>query len=414
MINDNTEEFMIHRRSFSFLVIILFFLLFSLGISSCGSKEEEANLAATETVIMAPVRSEGRVIAEGEVVPVKHVSLSFPASGIVEEIYIEEGDLVEKDQVIARLEGKERMEAAVTAAELGLITAEQALSDLYDIAGVNLAEAQLAVARAQKEYDDAIDDREKLYLRYGDQNQIDAAYANLIIARQAVTDAEKDYDEDGSWRREDDVIRANLLSKLAGARNDLDRAQSQYDYVVGTPDAVEIAESDSEVELAKAQLADAERALEELQDGLDPDDVDLANARVKNAQTQLDAAKVALENLELLAPFEGVIVTNSLKVGEIAIASSTQVTLADTSEWKIETTDLTELNVVGIKEQSPVQVTFDAVPELELTGKVERIKSLGVNKQGDITYTVVIKLDKQDKRLRWKMTAFVTFMGNDD
>jgi HlyD family secretion protein len=46
---------------------------------------------------------------------------------------------------------------------------------------------------------------------------------------------------------------------------------------------------------------------------------------------------------------------------------------------------------------------------LELTGKVASIKGFGENRQGDIVYTVVVKLDTQDPRLRWNMTAKVTF-----
>ena len=36
-----------------------------------------------------------------------------------------------------------------------------------------------------------------------------------------------------------------------------------------------------------------------------------------------------------------------------------------------------------------------------------RIKPLGENKQGDMTYTVVIQPDQLDDRLRWNMTAAV-------
>jgi hypothetical protein len=39
---------------------------------------------------------------------------------------------------------------------------------------------------------------------------------------------------------------------------------------------------------------------------------------------------------------------------------------------------------------------------------VVRIKPLGVEKLGDVTYTVVIQPDEQDARLRWKMTAVAT------
>jgi HlyD family secretion protein len=69
---------------------------------------------------------------------------------------------------------------------------------------------------------------------------------------------------------------------------------------------------------------------------------------------------------------------------------------------------LTEINVVNVKEGDAATVTLDAITDLELTGKVVSIKGFGENKQGDIVYTVVVKLDKQDPRLRWGMTAKVT------
>ncbi|MBA3533913.1 MAG: efflux RND transporter periplasmic adaptor subunit, partial [Ardenticatenales bacterium] len=40
-------------------------------------------------------------------------------------------------------------------------------------------------------------------------------------------------------------------------------------------------------------------------------------------------------------------------------------------------------------------------------GTVTRIRTIGENKQGDITYTVIVTPDKQDERLRWNMTAIV-------
>ena len=61
----------------------------------------------------------------------------------------------------------------------------------------------------------------------------------------------------------------------------------------------------------------------------------------------------------------------------------------------------------SIHEGAPVTVTFDAIPGLELPGKVKRIDAFGKNTRGDITYTVVIAPDRQDERLRWNMTASV-------
>jgi HlyD family secretion protein len=53
-------------------------------------------------------------------------------------------------------------------------------------------------------------------------------------------------------------------------------------------------------------------------------------------------------------------------------------------------------------------MTFDAIPGLKLPGTVSRIRALGENRQGDITYIVTVKPARHDDRLRWNMTASVT------
>ncbi|MGB0389903.1 MAG: multidrug transporter, partial [Ardenticatenaceae bacterium] len=50
-------------------------------------------------------------------------------------------------------------------------------------------------------------------------------------------------------------------------------------------------------------------------------------------------------------------------------------------------------------------ITFDALPELEMKGTVARIRPIGENKQGDITYTVIVTPANQEQQLRWNMTA---------
>ena len=60
-----------------------------------------------------------------------------------------------------------------------------------------------------------------------------------------------------------------------------------------------------------------------------------------------------------------------------------------------------------VREGAAATITFDALPGLELAGRVLQIRPLGENKQGDMTYTVVIQPDQLDDRLRWNMTAAV-------
>jgi HlyD family secretion protein len=84
--------------------------------------------------------------------------------------------------------------------------------------------------------------------------------------------------------------------------------------------------------------------------------------------------------------------------------------LGDLNTWQIQTTNLKEVDVVGIKPGDAVKVYFDAIPGLEIDGKVNRVNGLGVDKQGDIQYTVIIDLSSNDPRLLWNMTARVNFI----
>jgi len=82
--------------------------------------------------------------------------------------------------------------------------------------------------------------------------------------------------------------------------------------------------------------------------------------------------------------------------------------LADLSTWRIETADLSELSVVDVQAGDKVEVSFDALPDVTLAGRVKHIQPIGENIQGDITYTVLVELAEQEARLRWNMTAQTT------
>jgi len=73
---------------------------------------------------------------------------------------------------------------------------------------------------------------------------------------------------------------------------------------------------------------------------------------------------------------------------------------------------LTELSVVGILPNTPVSITFDAIPDLELPGKVRYVRPIGSDNRGDIVYTVIVEPERVDSRLLWNMTAVVAFAPN--
>ena len=167
----------------------------------------------------------------------------------------------------------------------------------------------------------------------------------------------------------------------------------------------------SQIAAAEAEVRRAEADLALRQAGARPETILAAEADLTDAQTNLMQRHVDLHDAELRAPFAGTIASLDLEVGEQVSMGVPVVRLADQSEWLIETDDLTEINVVFVQEGDRAAIAIDALPDAELEGTVVRIKPLGENKQGDITYTATIKPDTVDDRLRWNMTASVTIQS---
>ena len=399
------ERLMTKRTRLHNLIVAISFLIMAF-LWGCGAKNPTSQ--PVDAIVQTPVMTSFAVMAEGKVVPVRNAILSFPVPGVVAEIVKDEGSQLKKGEIIAWLNGKENAEASIAAAEAQLTAAQQALDKLIENAALEKASKELALAEAQKALEDANKERERRdYIRVN-QNTLDGIKAQFILAQDAVDKAEKDfsYFED---REEDDPQRAYFLTILVNARKARDIAKYNLEYASNYYDPEEIAEANAKVSVAQANLAKTQKDYDSVKNGPDPDDLELAEAAVQNARAQLTAAHSAHDNLALKAPFDGKVVSNDLEVGEYVTPGSQLVAFGDLSGWQVETTDLTELNVIDIQVGDPVAVTVDAVPGLSMEGEVIGIKSYGENRQGDITYTVYVKLLAPDDRLKWNMTAFVVF-----
>ena len=189
--------------------------------------------------------------------------------------------------------------------------------------------------------------------------------------------------------------------EVEAARAAVDVARAQLARVVagGAP---------LEVSIAEAELRRATAQLELLEAGERAEGIAAAEAEVAAARAALELARTALDETELRAPFAGVVASLAPGAGEFVAPGHPVVWLADDSHWLVETEDLTELAVVRIGEGSRARVRIDAIPGVELAGRVAAIKPMGENRLGDITYAVLIELEEDDPRLRWNMTASVT------
>jgi HlyD family secretion protein len=391
------------------LMAVVSILFISLSSSGCTAFKSATPTQIPTIDVSSLNQGATQVVAEGEVVPGQYVNLTFPYGGVVEEVWVKEGEKVSEGDLLARLKGRENLDAQVTAAQLGLETANKALNDLYENAPLRKAQAELALAQAQKGYDDARENREELsFLTVGDPNRIDLAFVDYILAQNRVDDADRAF-QGVADLPVDDKERAKNLSALDAAREQRDQALLLYNYLKSHPDSLVVGVSEGELGTAKAVLDKAKADWQLLSDGIDDDELALVQAQLQSAETQLEAAKSAINDLELHAPFDGIVVTNTLKVGELAAAPFSYISVADFSSWKVETTDLTELDVSSLSLGTPATVSVDALPGVDFTGDVESIQSIGIDRQNDITYQITVNLLNSDDRLRWNMTAFVTF-----
>lgn len=125
------------------------------------------------------------------------------------------------------------------------------------------------------------------------------------------------------------------------------------------------------------------------------------------ARAEAEAAEAAVGQTVLRAPFAGTVAYLDHKVGEFVAAGTPLVRVGDLSAWRIQTDDLTELQIAKVREGAAVNLTFEGLPGVELSAKVTSIRAFGEKKRGDITYTVYIDPDRHEPLLKWSMTAIV-------
>jgi HlyD family secretion protein len=326
--------------------------------------------------------------------------------------------------------------------------AERALEDLKN-PELQQAQASQAVANAQKAVSDA-DRNLAILTKTPTPNIIDQARGNILLAEKnldktndLIEKIERQYKKYSSNKNLPPEILKGVLKKLSNSLKYLEvkrtqeqlalnKSKTRFNELLDPPAPVDVQVAEAELATAQARLSDAERQLERVLDGPqlgevalleaqigkgqrdfgtysagpDPEDVALAEARITNAEAQLTAAKAAIADRELLAPFDGVISAVHVNPGEWVAPGSPVLLVGDLDHLQVETTDLGEIDVAQIMVGDPAMVTFDSLPDLILQGTVSRIAPKPTDGSG-VNFPVVIELDQIPAALRWGMTAFV-------
>ncbi len=367
----------------------------ALLLAACGGR------ATPEPVQTTPLPVEA-VVAEGHLVPDDDLVLSFTVRGKVAEILVEEGENVRKGDVLVRLADREQAEAALAAAQLELATAQQAYDEFVRTEGLGRSEAwqaymdaQIARGKAEKKWEDLnldnIDD------------DIEDAKADVEDRLEDLKDAQEEFDKYKDLDK-DNSKRENAEDELEDAQEDYNQAIRDLEAEIRKRDTVRAA-----LDQALAAEAEARHQYEISLDGPNAEKLALLEARLNNAKAQVASAESNLANYELKAPFDGEVMDINVSVNEMVGPETWAVIVADTGQWYVETSDLTELEVVDVAVGQTASILADALPEVEMRGVVEKISRTFRSQGGDILYTVRIRVDEVDPRMRWGMTVEVTF-----
>jgi multidrug efflux pump subunit AcrA (membrane-fusion protein) len=365
--------------------LMIFAVLLGLALSGCGARQ------ATPAVDAPPLPASA-VVAEGKIKPVLATNLSFQARGVVKEIKVSMGDQAKKGDVLVRLDNADTAEAQ-------LVAAQQAYDLLLRDESGNRARLWQAYLDAQKARGTAENKWEDLNVD-NIEDRIDDAEEEVEDRQADLEDAQEDFDKYKDLGEEDD--------KRKEAEDDLETAQENLNESIRRLESIE-RERDTVRAAYDAALsveAEAKHQYELSLDGPNTDQLALAKA-------QLEAARDALEAYVITAPFDGVVADVAVTVGDQIGPETRAVSLADFSSWVVETTDITELEVVKITEGQPVTFVADALPDVTLNGVITEISRSSILQSGDVLYTVRIRVYEVDPRIRWGMTVEVTFESNE-
>lgn len=253
----------------------------------------------------------------------KDANIAFQVSGRVSGVMVSEGEQVQKDQILAVLEGQEfqsRLDQAKAALERAIRGREQ-------------LESLLSVYQSTLPAD------------------VDRAQAGLKNAGDVLAEARKNYE-----RYE------QLFSRGVIAERDRDAMKLSYETARSR-----LAESDALLRQAKGNLRRIEATRK---------DIEAAGAQIDVARAALDQVSIQMQYTTLRAPFDGVITSRNLEPGEVVSPAREVLTLADLSRVDLKIF-VDETQIGKVKPGQQAEVRIDTFPGRTFEGQVSFISPEG-------------------------------------
>ena len=383
----------------------LFILMMGFAIlvllSGCDSLSP---IEATPVIYESSIeQNSGIIIADGEVVPFNDMQIIAHTNGKIEEILIKEGQSVEEGEIILRMETPQTLLAELQAAKLDLLVAQQSIDDLNlygpiqkNNAYQRVLNAKTALRAAQAVWDDF--DKEQ----YDDD--LEAIKEEVIDAKKKLDDAKEelkkylDLDKDNPQRK-------NRQDKVDDAQLELNELEREQDALEQSYEQIQLS-----LEIAETEEGNALSEYQKFGLNVVPEDkVKLVEEQMATAKAKIEAIEKTIAEMDISAPFDGKLISLNVQQSERIYAGQVIAVVADISSWYVESTDITELEVVDISIGDSATLEFDSFPDKDLKGKVVEISDQPEMRYNDVLYRVRVELPDHDLPLRWKMSTIIKF-----
>ncbi len=383
------------RRVIVIIVLVVVFVAAAVPILG-SAQSSTAGASSAQTAIKRAVVSKGEVSltisATGKIIAQQQSSLSFAQSGQVQEVLVTEGQPVKAGEVLVRLDDSSQ-QASLAKANDAVAAADAALQKLLrpvDAGDIAKAEANVKAAAAS-------------YISKAgsvNANTIKSYELQVQKAQAAVDAAEQARIHAGGQLNIDNPNYQKYVAQVGQAQINAQIAQLQ----------LEQAKQGGSLLSATAQITYQQALLAQVKAGPKQTEIEAAQANLVTTKLQRDQAQHNLDKTMLVAPFDGVVSSGSVKVG--TVSSGTAMVITDTNALSADI-NVDEADMGKIQAGQSVTLTMDALSGVTLTGKVQRIADTADTTASVITYVVHIVLDSTNAALKPGMTTSATFLVHD-
>ncbi len=305
----------------------------------------------------------------------RRAELSFQVSGRIVELLVDEGQFVERNQILAALDQSE-YQARYEQARANLESATKNVQRAEAVLGVYRETLPDEVARAEAGVEVLASQLRELEAG-SRQQEIERARLAFLTARDIMEEAQRNrqrfknlFEKGLVSEKQWDEVRLKYetaLKEFEGAKETLELLQEGVRKETIETARARVAEGKARLKQAKGNLKQIEAAEKE---------VETARAQVKAAESALKLAETQLKYTQLWAPFQGVITSRNVELGEVVLPGREVFSLSDLSSVDLKIfVDETEIGKV--KPGQKVEVKVDTFPNRAYWGAVSYISPEG-------------------------------------